>query len=59
MTSAVSVLLPTEAGPGVCWNALLFFLVNARNDMVQGYYCAVGSDESMRFVEYVYLHMSC
>ena len=58
MTSTVLVLLPTDVGPGVCCKALLFFLVDAHNDMVQAYHGAVGSDESTRFVEYVYLHMS-
>ncbi|PFX15559.1 E3 ubiquitin-protein ligase RNF213 [Stylophora pistillata] len=48
MTSTVSVLLPTEVGPGVCCKALLFFLVNAHNDMVQAYHGTVGSDESTR-----------
>ena len=56
MTSTVSVLLPTDVGPGVCCKALLFYLVNANNDMVEAYQGAVGSDESTR---YVHFNKSC
>ena len=42
MTSTMSVLLPTEIGSGVCCKALLFYLVNANNDMVEAYHGAVG-----------------
>ncbi|XP_022797655.1 E3 ubiquitin-protein ligase rnf213-alpha-like isoform X3 [Stylophora pistillata] len=48
MNSSVSVLLPDKAGPGVCCKALLFFLVNAHNEMVETYHAAFGSDGRTR-----------
>lgn len=48
MASTVSLLLPTNDGSGVCCKALLFYLVNANNDMVEAYHGAVGSHESAR-----------
>ena len=59
MTSTVSELLPTDVGPGVCCTALLFYLVNANNDMVEAYQGAVGSDESTRYVEFFHFNKSC
>ena len=59
MTSTMSVLLPTEIGSGVCCKALLFYLVNANNDMVEAYHGAVSSDESTRYVEFFHFNKSC
>ena len=56
MTSTVSVLLPAEAGPGVCCKALLFFLVNTHNEMVETYHGAFGSDERTRYFKLIQLH---
>ena len=33
----VSVLLPASEGPGVCCKGLMFFLVNAHNELVDAY----------------------
>ena len=36
-SASVSLLLPTSEGPGVCCKGLMFFLVNAHNELVQTY----------------------
>ncbi|CAH3163087.1 unnamed protein product, partial [Porites evermanni] len=43
-SSSVSLLIPTSEGPGVCCKGLMFFLVNAHNELVQAY----GSLENTR-----------
>ncbi|KAJ7339360.1 hypothetical protein OS493_005754 [Desmophyllum pertusum] len=48
MNNTVSILLPTDDGPGVCCKGLLLFLVSVHNELVQAYHSNVSSNESTR-----------